>query len=323
MLNRRKFIGLAIMAVGVTASGIIMSTYLSAMGQVSATLASQQSQLVETRFGTLEYGDVGDGPPILMIHGTGGGFDQGLYFFKKLSSQGYRVIAPSRFGYLRSTMPADPSPENQADAYIDLIDALGVEKIVVAGGSAGALSALQFAIRHPERCAALLPIVPATFAPNRPAARPWSPVQKFVAQSVLKSDFLFWAGLTTMQNRVTQILLATDISLVAAASVEEKARVKEILWSILPVSEKVEGLLWDARYSGNPQSMPLEKITAPTLTISLEDDRFLTVDAARHIASTVPGAHLIVYPTGGHVWVGHDTEIFDAIRKFLNSIGYV
>jgi pimeloyl-ACP methyl ester carboxylesterase len=67
--------------------------------------------------------------------------------------------------------------------------------------------------------------------------------------------------------------------------------------------------------------MDLHRITAPTLTISCEDDRFGTAAAARHIAATVPGASLKIFPTGGHVWVGHDAEIMAQIAAFLCQVG--
>jgi pimeloyl-ACP methyl ester carboxylesterase len=63
--------------------------------------------------------------------------------------------------------------------------------------------------------------------------------------------------------------------------------------------------------------MDLGRITAPTLALSLADDRFDTLAAARHIAATVPDARLVSYPTGGHVWVGHDAEVFAEIDRFL------
>ena len=85
----------------------------------------------------MEYAVAGSGPPLLMIHGTGGGFDQGLLFTEKLAAHGVRVIAPSRFGYLRSSFPADHSSEAQADAFVALLDHLKLERVVVAGGSAG------------------------------------------------------------------------------------------------------------------------------------------------------------------------------------------
>lgn len=321
-LSRRHMIAMGLGLGALAAGGIAYSAFGRAMRKARSGIGSGLSRTVQTRFGALEYAEAGAGPPFLMIHGTGGGFDQGLLFAGRLIQSGYRVIAPSRFGYLRSAMPADPSSENQADALADLLDALGIARIAVAGGSAGALSALQFAIRHPDRCAALIPIVPAAYAPNRPPARPWSPAQTVLAQKVLQSDFLFWAAFSAIPDTLIRTLLATDPELVAAASAAERERVHRILRAILPVSDRAAGLLNDAGLAGNPAPMQLGKITAPALAISLEDDRFLTADAARHIAAEVSGARLIVYPTGGHVWVGRDSELFEAIDRFLKEIGY-
>lgn len=323
MVTRRRLIGIGLIASALSAGGgITYSAYGRAIAQARARIARHQSEIVETRFGDLEFAESGSGVPFLMIHGTGGGFDQGLFFSRRLAVAGYRVIAPSRFGYLRSAMPDEASPENQADAFADLLDTLGISKIAVAGGSAGALSAMQFAIRHPDRCAALITIVPAAYAPNRPPARPWSRTQTFIAQSVLGSDFLFWAAIVSSPETMIQTLLATDVSLFKAASSEEQARVNEILRGILPVSDSAAGLLNDAKLAGNPTVMALKDITAPTLAISLEDDRFLTVDAARHIAAEVPGARLVIYPSGGHVWIGHDAELFKSVGEFLADVGY-
>jgi 2-hydroxy-6-oxonona-2,4-dienedioate hydrolase len=136
------------------------------------------------------------------------------------------------------------------------------------------------------------------------------------------SDFLFWSAMTAMPDTMIRTLLATDPALVAAASPAERARVTEIMRGILPVSARARGLLNDARLAGNPAEMDLAAISAPTLAISLEDDFYLTADAARHIADTVPGARLIVYPDGGHVWVGRDAEMFAAIDAFLRETGY-
>lgn len=321
MMRRRRLIALGggVLALG---GGAVLLSFNAAMRKARAAIDPRLSQVVATRFGDLEYAEAGSGPPFLMIHGTGGGFDQGLMFARRLVSAGYRVIAPSRFGYLRSDMPDDPSPEHQADAFADLLDRLEIERIAIAGGSAGALSALHFAIRHPQRCAALIPIVPAAYAPGRPPARPWGRVETMIAQSVLGSDLLFWSAISAFPDQITQTLLATDAAVVKAASAEEQARVRAILKSILPVSARAEGLLLDARLAGDPPQMALEKISAPTLAISMEDDRYLTADAARHIASEVKGARLIVYPSGGHVWVGRDAELFAEISGFLNGIGY-
>ena len=53
---------------------------------------------IETSFGTLEYAVKGEGEPILVVHGAGGGFDQALNMTGAMAGHGYRLIAPSRFG---------------------------------------------------------------------------------------------------------------------------------------------------------------------------------------------------------------------------------
>jgi pimeloyl-ACP methyl ester carboxylesterase len=73
-------------------------------------------------------------------------FDQGIAFAGCLANKGIRVIAMSRFGYLQTPMPIDASAEAQADAHVCLLDALGIQQAAIAGGSAGAPSALQMAI---------------------------------------------------------------------------------------------------------------------------------------------------------------------------------
>jgi 2-hydroxy-6-oxonona-2,4-dienedioate hydrolase len=50
------------------------------------------SRIIETACGPIEYAEAGEGAPILMIHGAGGGFDQGLETGRMLVSQGFRVI---------------------------------------------------------------------------------------------------------------------------------------------------------------------------------------------------------------------------------------
>lgn len=320
MISRRLF--LAFGAAGLATAGGVVSisnSYSEALAAARKRVESYGSKVIESRFGPLEYAEAGTGEPVLMIHGSGGGCDQGMLFAAPLVEHGMRVISPSRFGYLGSAFPADPSSENQADALVDLLDALGIDRVPVIGGSAGALSAIAFAIRHPDRCSALIAVVPAAYVPNRPPARPWGAIETSIAKAALRSDFIFWAAIAGIPEVMIGTILATDPKLLDTASAQDRARVEEVLRSILPVSDRADGLMNDMQLAGNPQPMALEEITAPTLAISLEDDRYLTADAARHIAASVAGAKLVVYPTGGHVWIGHDAEMFAAIGEFIRQ----
>ncbi len=316
-MRRRTMLMLALAGAAALAGGVAWRAFDADIDAARARLRGR-SRLIQSRFGALEYAEEGAGPPVLMIHGTGGGFDQGLAFAARLTAR-WRVIAPSRFGYLRSAYPDDPSSEHQADAFVDLLDHLDIQRAAIIGGSAGALSAMQFARRHPDRCAALVAMVPAAYAPGRPPVEPPTPLARAIIEYALRSDFIFWAGLRANEDALIAALLATDPALVHAASPEERARVRAIVRDILPVSDRARGLLNDARLAYTPAPMPLERIRAPTLALSLEDDRFETLAAARHIANTVPGARLLSYPTGGHIWVGRDEEVFAAVDGFLRE----
>jgi len=101
--------------------------------KAASAKAAHGSMLVNTLCGPIEYQEAGTGTPLLMVHGSGGGYDQGMAFAGKLTQRGIRVIAMSRFGYLRTPMPADSSPAAQADAHVCLLDALGIAKAAVLG----------------------------------------------------------------------------------------------------------------------------------------------------------------------------------------------
>jgi pimeloyl-ACP methyl ester carboxylesterase len=274
---------------------------------------------METSFGQLEYATAGHGPPVLMIHGTGGGFDQGLIFTEGLLPYGHQVIAPSRFGYLRSDFPADPSSEHQADAFVELLDRLRIRQLAVAGGSAGALSAVQFALRHPDRTAALILIVPAANVRGTDPVK-MSALQEFLVRRLATSDFLFWAGIRAARDQMIGTLLATDPTLVRQAVPDEQRRAERILEAILPVARRSKGMLNDARLAGNPARVDFSKLSVPTLVISVADDRFGTAATARDIAAAVPDSRLVLYPRGGHIWIGHDSELWREVARFLAGI---
>jgi len=181
---------------GATAAALVVGGGLAGLScrrflARAQTRTGQGSSVFEASFGTLEWGEAGQGPPVLMVHGTGGGFDQGLAFAHRLSADGYRIIAPSRFGYLRTAIPAEAGSAAQAAALVELLDHLGIDRIPVVGGSAGALSAIEFAVRHPARCSALIAIVPAAYAPERSSYQPMGAMQERLMRTMLNSDALF------------------------------------------------------------------------------------------------------------------------------------
>jgi pimeloyl-ACP methyl ester carboxylesterase len=303
-------------------AALVALAYRRDIGAARVRVASG-SKLVETPCGRIEYADQGTGPVIFAIHGAGGGFDQSIELARDFLPAGYRVVAPSRFGYLRTPLPADASPMAQADAHACLLDALEIRAAIVVGGSMGAPSAMQLCLRHPDRCAALILLFPITFAPhpsNEPPPHP-SAFAQFTMDTMLKSDFAFWAVSKSARDTVMKTILATPPADFEKAPPDEQQRALEIMRNIEPISQRAQGLKNDAAVAPSVPRYEVEKIAAPTLVIAAQDDLFGTFTGGRYTAEHIPGARFVGYPTGGHVLVGHGSDVRSELADFLTSHG--
>ena len=301
------FVAIAAFAIG--------ALFLRDLRRARARLVGR-SKTIATPFGELEYALLGEGEPVLVIHGAGGGFDQSLDMLGPLAELGYRLIAPSRFGYLRSASPADPTSAMQADAYALLLDRLGVQQADVVAVSAGAWSALQFAVRRPDRCRALVLVVPAPLTP--PQAN--DALAAFV-RAMFGSDFLAWPmiRLAPILPAATRAILGSDPALVRAAEPSERARARQILDRLLPVGPRRAGMAFDLGSAANPEPCAIDKIACPVLTISAADDAFGTAARAKAIAAGVANGAAVIYPSGGHALIGDYEEARDEIVAFLSG----
>ena len=313
---------LGVIVASLVAAALVIRSRFERDLTVAAERAAQASAVVTTRCGPIEVQQVGEGIPLLMIHGSGGGHDQGMAWARPLVQQGVRVIAMSRFGYLRTPRPADASPEAQADAHVCLLDALGISKAAVMGVSAGGPSAMQTAIRHPNRVSALVLVVPIAWKPGTVAdsAPLLSDGMDALLLRLLGSDFLFWAALHVARDPLIRHVLATPPEQVAAASEQERARVNDLADRILPVSRRAAGLRDDTRLGKRLGPYALETIRVPTLVVSARDDGFGTYAAAQYSASRIAGAKFIGLDQGGHLLVGHDAEVRAEIARLLGAV---
>lgn len=121
-----------------------------------ARLMGSRPMVAGTARGPVEYADVGEGPVVLSLHGSYGGWDYGVGMAAFLAVNGFRVIAPSRRGYLGSPLGTGISFEEQADSMAALLDVVGVQRVTVMGFSVGGPPAFQLAARHPERVCSLV-----------------------------------------------------------------------------------------------------------------------------------------------------------------------
>lgn len=318
---RRSVLILAVLGLG---ASVLIGWRFNRDMALATSRAAQGGVLLPTRCGPIEYQEAGSGVPLLVAHGSGGGHDQGMAFAGTLARHGVRVIAMSRFGYLGTPMPADASAATQADAHVCLLDALGIGRAAVMGGSAGGPSALQMAIRHPDRVSALILLVPLAYKPAAQAdsAPPMPAWVEALMMRMIGSDFLFWVALHVARDQVIKVVLATPPELLTTASPKERARVNAMLDNILPVSTRVQGLRSDSSVGEHLAPSPLESVHVPTLIVSSRDDGYGTYASAQYTASRIAGAKFVGFDRGGHVWVGHDDEVMAEILKLLDlSVG--
>jgi pimeloyl-ACP methyl ester carboxylesterase len=304
---------LAVLALGVGALALEFRRDLHAQHQ----RVQGGSRVLQTACGEIEFAQSGpaDAPALLLVHGSGGGFDQGLMLGHSLAPQSVRLIAPSRFGYLRSPLPADPSGERQADHLACLLDALGLPDAVVMGVSAGAVSALHFAVRHPQRTRALVLVVPAVYRPDPAVPMPGWALR--LLDAALGADLPLWLLARLAPSTARQLVLATPPEAYAAAAADEQRRADAMLAMIQPVSLRRQGLRNDSRLTTGAARVALESIRAPTLCISARDDGFGTYESARYSCQHIPGGRFLGFDRAGHLLLGHRGEVVAAVEALL------
>ena len=325
------WLGIILSAAVTTAALAVYVAFLNDMSSTRERISTGSKVANTAEFGPIEYADIGQSgssPTVLAIHGTGGGFDQGILtatsFMGDNITETHRVIAPSRFGYLQTPMPSDSknaSPAAQADAHAALLDALGIDrKVTVIGGSAGALSAAEFAVKHPERVSVLVLAVPAAWSPEDITIESSAEIgsNDFIMNTVLKSDFIMWAFIKIAGDQMLAFL-GVPSELQKQMTPKEREDANQLIQMILPVSQRYEGIRQDAVNHENRRQLPLQNITASTIIVDAKD--VVTYPGSQYTAEHVPDAKLVLFGTGGHLLIGHGEEAKAAIREFMKENG--
>ena len=252
------------------------------------------------------YVDRGKGDAVLSIHGVCGGYDQGLETAWHLAS-GYRVIAPSRFGYLGSGVPADPGPKAQAKIFAELLDSLGVDRVCLLAASAGGAAAIRFALDYPERTRGLVLYSALAPAPSAASLR---------GKARRRPN---GAGLPTFLYNNFGMWLAS-LFFKPALSIE-----REAVYTMLPVTERREGLVNDAKITNpdmarNPDDYPIENLQAPVLVFHAKNDKMAGYRQMAQAVFRFPDNTFVTFETGGHFLYGNSEEIAAAEKAFFERL---
>jgi pimeloyl-ACP methyl ester carboxylesterase len=289
-MRAQIFVGIVLIIV-VAVSLLVYIRYRNDMRKAYQCI-SKGSKMIQTEFGPIQYTEFGEGAPMLIVHGAGGGYDQGEYFAKIIGGN-YRWIAPSRFGFLGSPVPNGANSSLQADAYACLLDALGIDRVGVVGVSMGGPSSLLFALRYPQRTKSLVMISAASHAiPPRPAILA-------TIFNVFLNDFVFWM-MVHLSPQVLLAVLGVPVDVQRQLSSEETARLHAFLESIVPMGARRNGQLLEQHMSEYDAGQ-IRNIQAPTLVLHAQDDTLVSFEQAEFSATNIPGARPVAMEKGGHL----------------------
>jgi pimeloyl-ACP methyl ester carboxylesterase len=273
-----------------------------------------KSTVIPSPYGDIEYTEGGEGPPVLVIHGSGGGYDQGELVVDLFLDDSFHWIAPSRFGYLRSTFHKGATFDDQARAYAALLDHLGLESVSVLTISHGGPSALLFALLYPERVLSLT-LISAGVAAVSTGDQGEADQKGSALTTIFKHDWLYW-GLTKLFKKQFMGLMGATDAVIAELTSGQQEMVDRVIEEMNPVSLRTAGVMFD-----NRTALPGERIAgiqAPTLIIHAMDDTLQLYHNAEFAASTIPDARLVRFERGGHLLMAAEqATIRSAVQEHI------
>ncbi len=293
----------------------VVASYLHDTRQAYRRVRGKGS-IVRTAYGDVEHTTGGSGIPVLVIHGGGGGFDQGELLVQAVLGSAVRWIAPSRFGYLGSSLPDGATWDDQADSYAELLDSLGIERVAVVALSQGGPSALLLAARHPARVSSLTclscGVVASTSADQASASEKGDLLRRVFAH-----DYTYWPIAKFFKRQLMGVLGAGQ-EVVAGLTPEARSLVERLIDEMNPAAPRAAGAVFD-----NTAELPGERIagiTAPTLIVHARHDLLQPYHDAEFAATTIPGARLMRFDTGGHlVVVVQRAAVAAAVRAHITA----
>lgn len=311
-------IGIGLVALVSVVFAVMLVMFFSwKAGIVERRAADPDRRIVATELGDIEFAVVGEGVPLLSLHGTPGGYDQGLVGIRAIpgnAPENTMTISVSRPGYRGTPLSSGETFEEQADLFAALLDELGIDRAVVFAASGGGHAGLQFAIRHPDRTLGLILYAPEVKSEVRAGFESASSLADTRTQ-VFMTEFGMWllgASFAPVLMRDFDPDDPAQVSMVTAT-----------LESAIPWGGRDEGRLNDLIQRMDPaiDDWPLEEISAPTLILHGDADRNSPYEASREAASRIPNATLVTFEGGDHyVIVTRRTEVEGRIRSFTQAV---
>jgi pimeloyl-ACP methyl ester carboxylesterase len=286
-----------------------------------------RSVVAHTAAGPIEYFSVGEGPAILGMHGTPGGFDQVALIGETVEARGFRIVGWSRPGYLGTPLEVGRTPAEQADAAAALLDTLGIDRVCVYGASGGGPATYTFAARHPDRTWAMV----TECAISKRFGDDLAPLQKMLLRAAINGltvpifDWLANRFPDTLARQMIRVEGTLDrqsaraLSSQVSADPAKAAFVTGLFRTLNPLSLRKAGLLNDLDQFERIDRLPLDRVECPALVIHGTHDGDVRFEHGEFAARSIRGAEFVAVEGGTHVlWVAQQAAELQARRlKFL------
>lgn len=257
---------------------------------------------------TTNYHDVGEGAPVLLIHGSGPGvtaFANWRLVMPELAKR-HRVIAPDvvGFGYTSHSDGGPPDREQWVEHITGLLDELGVDKVSIVGNSFGGALSLWFAIAHPERVdrIVLMGSVGVPFELTEGLDAVWGYEPSVEAMEQLLTYFVH-----------DRSLLPADLGEMRFRA-SDKPGAQERWASLFPAPRQ----RWIDAFAVDDEQ--LAALPHRVLLAHGRDDQVIPLATSLHLLQTIDDATLHVYPRTGHwVQIEQAADFVGLVGRFLGD----
>jgi pimeloyl-ACP methyl ester carboxylesterase len=237
----------------------------------------------------------GRGRPLLVLHPEFGA-NMWAPYHDALAAQ-FQVLAPDHLGFGESERPDWlDGIDDLVFHYLDLLDALKIERLSIVGTSLGGWIAVAFAVAHPERVDRLVLAAPAGIK----------------VDGVPRFDFFANTLEETLRHlfhdpaRAAQILPAEYGAEVIVRGYHEYTTLARLTWNPYLYDPKLQ------------QRLP--RVQIPTLIVWGENDTVLPPPHAETFAALLPSATLEMLPACGHLVPFERAEAFATLAtEFLTA----
>lgn len=282
-------------------------------------IADSDSLFIEIDGLLVHYKLSGEGEPaIVLLHGFASNVSAWREVMEPLSEHG-TVIAFDRTGFGFTERPPQEewngespySAEAHAELTIGLIEALGFDRAILIGNSAGGSVAIDVAHRYPDRISALVLVDAAVYYQPSP---PW---------------WIAWLLRTPQVERLAPLLVRALPSLgeiLLNLAWHDPSLVTPETWEAYIKPTRVHDwdvAFWQLVLTSDPPNLEdaVANLSMPVLVVTGDDDQVVPTAQSVRLASEIPGAELVTFDQCGHLPQEECPEAFlQAVSAFLSSL---